>query len=62
MQMLLILRVLSPLPHYPDAAVAWDVDGVECGVPDAIRHVFSKDMHMQLFSGMQVVIVSSSDT
>ena len=54
-QMLLILRVLSPLPHYPDAAVAWDVDGDECGVPDAIRHVFSKDMHMQLFSGMQVL-------
>ena len=22
---------------------------------DAIRHVFSKDMHMQLFSGMQVL-------
>ena len=31
------------------------MDGEESGVPDAIRHVFSKEMHMQLFSGMQVL-------
>ena len=29
------------------------MDGEEAGVPGAIRNVFSKDMHKQLFFGMQ---------
>jgi len=52
-QMFLILRVLPPLPHDSETAVAWDLDGEEAGVPDTIRNVFSKDMHKQLFFGMQ---------
>ena len=47
-QMFLILRVLPPLPHDSETAVAWDLDGEAAGVPDAIRNVFSKDMHKQL--------------
>ena len=51
--LLRVLRVLPPLPHDSETAVAWDLDGEAAGVPDAIRNVFSKDMHKQLFFGMQ---------